>query len=156
LEHSSYLFREDKDPREDFTASLLNILGEVGTIFTYSNYERRVVSELAEHLPEQGDRLLATLDRFKDLQILIKRYFYNSGFRGSFSLKSVLPVLLPHMSYQNLVIQEGTHASLEYLRMLNPETPPEQKSRIEQALIDYCSYDTLAMVKIREALLERF
>jgi len=156
LEHSSYLFREDKDPREDFTASLLNIIGEVGTIFTYSNYERRVVSELAEHLPEQGDRLLATLDRFKDLQILIKRYFYNSGFRGSFSLKSVLPVLVPHMSYQNLVIQEGTHASLEYLRMLNPETPPEQKSIIEQALIDYCSYDTLAMVKIREALLERF
>jgi hypothetical protein len=60
------------------------------------------------------------------------------------------------MSYEHLVIQEGTHASLEYLRMLNPETSPEQKSRIEQALIDYCSYDTLAMVKIREALLKRF
>jgi len=156
LDHSSYLFREDGDPREDFTASLLNILGEGGTIFTYSNYEKRVVSELAEHLPEGRDRLLATLDRFKDLQVLIKRYFYSPGFHGSFSLKSVLPVLVPHMSYENLVIQEGTHASLEYLRMLNPETAPEKRRIIEQALVDYCSYDTLAMVKIREALLERF
>jgi len=156
LDHSSYLFREEGDPREDFSASLLAILGEEGTIFTYSNYERRVVSELAEHLPKQRDQLFATLDRFKDLQALIKRYFYNPGFHGSFSLKSVLPVLVPHMSYDNLVIQEGTHASLEYLRMLNPKTSPEQKKRIEQALIDYCSYDTLAMVKIREALLARF
>jgi hypothetical protein len=156
LDHSSYLFREEGDPREDFTASLLAILGEEGTIFTYSNYERRVVSELAEHLPKQRDQLLASLDRFKDLQVLIKRYFYNPGFHGSFSLKSVLPVLVPHMSYDNLVIQEGTHASLEYLRMHNPKTPPEEKRRIEQALIDYCSYDTLAMVKIREALLARF
>ena len=156
LNHSSYLFKEDGDPREDFTANLLNTLGEVGTIFTYSNYEKRVVSELAEHLPEWRDRLLATLDRFKDLQVLIKRYFYSPGLHGSFSLKSVLPVLVPHMSYENLLIQEGTHASLEYLRMLNPETTVDKKRRIEQALIDYCSYDTLAMVKIREALLERF
>jgi predicted RecB family nuclease len=156
LEHSSYLFREDGDPREDFTASLLEILDQEGTIFTYSNYEKRVVSELAEHLPEQRERLLATLDRFKDLQAIIKRYFYSPGFRGSFSLKSVLPVLVPHMSYENLVIQEGTHASLEYLRMLNPEIMVEDKRKIEQALINYCSYDTLAMVKVREALLKRF
>ena len=131
-------------------------MGEGGTIFTYSNYEKRVMSELANCLPQQSDRILATMDRFKDLQVLIKRYFYSPKFRGSFSLKSVLPVLVPHMSYGNLVIQEGTHASLEYLRMLNSETPPEEKRKIEQALIDYCSYDTLAMVKIREALLERF
>jgi predicted RecB family nuclease len=156
LDHFSYLFREDRDPREDFTASLLEVLGEGGTIFTYSNYERRVVSELAEYLPKQRDRLFATLDRFKDLQALIKGYFYNPGFHGSFSLKSVLPVLVPHMSYENLTIQEGTHASVEYLRMLNPKTPPEQRRRIEQALIDYCGYDTLAMVEIREALLKRF
>jgi len=156
LHHSSFIFSDDGDPREDFTASLLKILEEGGTIFTYSNYERRVVSELAEYLPDERDRLLATLDRLRDLQALIKRYYYSPGFRGSFSLKSVLPVLVPHMSYENLLIQEGTHASLEYLRMLNPKTPPEQRSRIEQALIDYCSCDTLAMVKIRESLLKRF
>ena len=156
LHHSSFLFREDGDPQLGFATSLLEILGKGGTIFTYSNYETRVLSELAEHLPGQSEQILATLDRFKDLQVLIKRYFYSIGFRGSFSLKSVLPVLVPNMSYENLMIKEGTHASLEYLRMLKSETEPEEKRRIEQALMDYCSYDTLAMVKIREALLERF
>ena len=156
LDHSSFLFGEDGDPQLGFAASLLEILEKGGTIFTYSNYEKRVLSELAEHLPGQSERILATFDRFKDLQALIKRYFYSIGFRGSFSLKSVLPVLVPNMSYENLVIKEGTYASLEYLRMLKSETPPEEKRRIEQALVDYCSYDTLAMVKIREALLERF
>ena len=155
LHHANFLFREDGDPQEGFAASLLNTVGEGGTIFTYSNYERRVLSELAENLPRQSDQILATLDRLKDLQALIKKYFYSPGFRGSFSLKSVLPVLVPNMSYENLAIKEGTHASLEYLRLLNSETPPEERRRIEQALIDYCSYDTLAMVKIREALLKR-
>ena len=155
MHHANFLFREDGDPQEGFAASLLNTVGEGGTIFTYSNYERRVLSELAENLPRQSDQILATLDRLKDLQALIKKYFYSPGFRGSFSLKSVLPVLVPNMSYENLAIKEGTHASLEYLRLLNSETPPEERRRIEQALIDYCSYDTLAMVKIREALLKR-
>jgi hypothetical protein len=40
--------------------------------------------------------------------------------------------------------------------MLKPNTPAEQKKKIEEALLAYCSHDTLAMVRIREALLKRF
>jgi hypothetical protein len=156
LAHFSYLCQEDADPREDFAVSLLETLGESGTVFTYSNYERRIVTELAEYLPQRSGQLLATLDRFKDLQALIKRHFYNASFHGSFSLKSVLPALVPGMSYDDLFIQEGTHASFQYLQMLNPNTPSEEREKIEEALLAYCSHDTLAMVKIREALLRRF
>ena len=155
LTHFSYLFKEDTDPREDFAVTLLEILGDSGTVFTYSNYERRVVTELAEYLPQRSGQLLATLDRFKDLQAIIKRHFYNASFYGSFSLKSVLPALVPGMSYDDLLIQEGTHASLQYLEMLNPATPAEERKKIEEALLAYCSHDTLAMAKIREALLRR-
>ena len=156
LEHFSFLSKKDADPREAFITALLETLGEGGTIFTYSNYERRIVSELVIHLPQKGEQLLATLDRFKDLQALIKRYFYNPALHGSFSLKSVLPALVPAMIYSNLEIQEGSHASMEYLRMLKPETAPEEKRKIEEALLAYCHHDTLAMVKIREVLLKRF
>jgi predicted RecB family nuclease len=156
LAHFSYLFKEDTDPREDFAVTLLETLGDSGTVFTYSNYERRIVAELAEYLPPRSGQLLATLDRFKDLQALIKRHFYHAAFYGSFSLKSVLPALVSSMSYDDLLIQEGTHASLQYLQMFNPETPTEEKKKIEEALLAYCSHDTLAMVKIREALLRRF
>ena len=154
--HFSFLSKKDADPREAFITALLETLGEGGTIFTYSNYERRIVSELVIHLPQKGEQLLATLDRFKDLQALIKRYFYNPALHGSFSLKSVLPALVPAMIYSNLEIQEGSHASMEYLRMLKPETAPEEKRKIEEALLAYCHHDTLAMVKIREVLLKRF
>jgi len=68
----------------------------------------------------------------------------------------VLPALVPGMSYDNLDIQEGNHASQEYLRMLSPETSPTEKRKIEDALLVYCNHDTLAMVKIREQLLGRF
>lgn len=156
LAHCSYLIKEDTDPREDFAVTLLETLGDSGTVFTYSNYERRIVTELAEYLPQRSGQLLATLDRFKDLQALIKRHFYHTAFYGSFSLKSVLPALVSTMSYDDLLIQEGTHASLQYLQMLNPETPADEKKKIEEALLAYCSNDTLAMVKIREALLRRF
>jgi hypothetical protein len=40
--------------------------------------------------------------------------------------------------------------------MINPETPMEEKGKIRQNLLDYCGHDTLAMVRIREALLGRF
>jgi predicted RecB family nuclease len=155
LAHFSYLFKEDTDPREDFAETLLEALGDRGTVFTYSNYERRMMTELAEYLPQRSGQLLAILDRFKDLQASIKRHFYNASFHGSFSLKSVLPALVSSMSYDDLLIQEGTYASLQYLQMLNPETPLEEKKKIEEALLAYCSHDTLAMVKIREALLRR-
>jgi len=59
------------------------------------------------------------------------------------------------MNHGDLAIQEGRIASLEYLRMLDPATPPDEKAKIKHDLLTYCSYDTLAMVKIRDELLER-
>jgi len=59
------------------------------------------------------------------------------------------------MSYTHLTIQEGGQAGLEYLRMIDGDTPPEEKEKIRKALIDYCAQDTLAMVMIRRELLKR-
>jgi len=60
------------------------------------------------------------------------------------------------MSYKDLTVQEGGQASLEYLRMLNPATAEEEKRNIKESLLTYCGYDTLAMVKIRDELLNKF
>ena len=57
------------------------------------------------------------------------------------------------MAYENLTIQEGEQAGVEYLRMIDPETPPEEKERIRRDLLEYCGQDTFGMVQIREALL---
>ena len=96
------------------------------------------------------------LGRIKDLHQIIRRHYYHPGLIGSFSLKSVLPAVIPEMSYANLEIQEGQLASLEYLMMIDPATPIEEKEKIKKDLLTYCGHDTLAMLKIREELINRF
>jgi hypothetical protein len=153
--HLEYLCKEDKDPREEIARSLLDALGNAGSIVTYTTYEEGIIKGLAEALPNYRDRLLSTLDRVLDLHAIIRKNFYHSGFHGSFSLKSVVPALLPEMSYENLAIQEGQQASLEYVRMIDPSTPTEDRERIKESLLEYCGQDTLTMLRIREELLRR-
>ena len=155
VKHVEYLSVEDKDPCEEFTTDLLETLGTRGTIFVYASYEKRIVYQLANQLPKFRDQLLDLLNRFKDLYALIRKNYYHPKFYGSFSLKAVLPVLVPSMNHGDLAIPEGSIASLEYLRMLDPATPSDEKAKIKQDLLIYCGYDTLAMVKIRGELLKK-
>jgi hypothetical protein len=154
LTHKEYLSKDDKDPREEFARTLLAGLGKNGTIFIYTTYEKGIIENLAEYFPQLGSELLLIIDRFKDLCAIIKKHFYHPEFHGSFSLKSVLPAIVPDMDYGHLAIQEGSQASIEYLRMIDPSTPYEKKERIREELLKYCGYDTLAMVKIREKLIK--
>jgi len=156
LEHREFLHNEDTDPREEFCRTLLDTLGETGTIVIYTTYEVGVMTSLADDLPQYAQDLFATLDRIKDLYAAVKTYFYHPNFQGSFSLKKVLPALVPSMAYEGLAIQEGNQASIEYRRMLEPSTTPEERKRVRTDLLTYCGHDTLAMVKIREGLLKRF
>ena len=131
--------------QRDFVA---NVSHELRTPLT-------VISGLANYLPRHRGSLRALPDRCKDLLSRIRRGYYHPEFYGSFSLKSVLPVLVPSLSYDKLSIQEGGMAGIEYLRMVDPETPPDEKEKIRRDLLEYCGRDTLAMAKIREELLKR-
>jgi len=153
LDHREYLCNEDKDPREEFTQTLLDVLGTEGSIVIYTSYETGVLNSLIEHFPQYADELQSVIDRFVDLYAIIKRNYYHPKFYGSFSLKYVLPALVPEMSYDKLTIQDGMQASLDYLRMIDSTTPEDEKARIRSDLLTYCGQDTLAMVKIRDELL---
>lgn len=155
IHHREYLCDEDKDPREEFTLSLLDALGVGGSIVTYTSYEEGIIKALAEEFSEHREKVLALLTRIKDLHKIVSRYYYHPGFHGSFSLKSVLPAIVPDMSYGNLAIQEGQLAGLEYLRMIDPATSSDEKEKIRNDLLIYCGQDTFAMLKIREELLKR-
>jgi CRISPR/Cas system-associated exonuclease Cas4 (RecB family) len=155
LEHREYLCSEDRDPRKELTVKLLEALGKKGSIFMYTGFEKDVIKGLAKDLPKYSRQLLATLDRLVDLHKIIKNNYYHPEFHGSFSLKSVLPAIIPEMGYENLGIQEGQEASIEYMRMLDPSTPAGEKEKIRSDLLKYCGHDTLAMVKIREKFLKR-
>jgi len=155
LEHLEYLWEGTADPREAFTRSLLKALAKGGTVFTYTGYELNIIRDLAALLPQYRQDLLGMTGRLKDLHAILKKAYYHPAFHGSYSLKAVLPALVPDMDYGSLAIQEGGYAAVRYLAMIDPSTPDAEREQITKELLDYCGFDTLAMVRIREILLKK-
>ncbi len=81
--------------------------------------------------------------------------YYHPDFQGSFSIKSVLPAVVPSLGYQDLDIQEGEMAVHHYYQMVFMETDWVEKLRIREALLRYCERDTLGMLELRKALREK-
>ena len=76
---------------------------------------------------------------------------YTPEMKGSYSIKSVLPALVPGMSYDELEIKEGGSASNIFLSMVKGTfTGEDEKTR--DNLKEYCKLDTLAMVEILKIL----
>jgi len=155
LRHESYLCLENKDPREELALSMLASLGEEGSICVYSEYERYVLKSLAEALPSLRKDLLGLLHRLWDLLDVLQGHYYHPAFKGSFSMKSVLPALVPSLGYDDLEIRDGASATMYYHRMVFLETDWVEKQRIAHALHEYCARDTLGMVELRRALHQR-
>ena len=153
VRHDHYLCVEQRDPREELAVTLLASLGHEGSICVYSGYEWRILTDLAEAFPKLRRELSAAASRLWDLLIVVRKHYYHPGFLGSFSIKAVLPALVPSLDYGDLEIQEGGLAPLLYARMIAAETTPREKTRICAALLDYCKRDTLGMLEIRRALL---
>jgi predicted RecB family nuclease len=154
LRHVEYLHVDRTDPRRPLARALLDALGESGTIVVYSDFEGRMIRELADALPEERDRLLRLEPRIFDLHHVIHRHYYHPGFQGSFSIKQVLPVVVPDLSYESLEIREGSQAALAFIDMTDPRRPREERERLRQALLHYCRLDTHAMVRLYQTLKE--
>jgi hypothetical protein len=59
------------------------------------------------------------------------------------------------LAYDDLAIKEEGHAASQYYRMVIVETEWVEQATIEEALLQYCARDTLAMVELRRALKEK-
>ena len=125
-------------------------IGNAGTIIVWSKkFECSRNKELAERIPDFKNFFDSVNNRTYDLMdIFTKQHFVHKDFHGSASLKSVLPVLVPSLSYDALEIREGGSASLAYEKWMMGEMTEEEWQKTHQALLDYCKLDTLAMVEI--------
>ena len=119
---------------------------------TYSAYEATRLKQLANEFPEYADGLLAQVPRIFDLLKVIRGHYYHPEFHGSFSLKSVLPILVPELGYEDLEITDGSIVSIAFAQMIDPNDGRFDKDRIRFALLEYCRRDTEAMVRVNEAL----
>ena len=84
-----------------------------------------------------------------DLMMVVRNgYYVDSRFGGSASLKKVLPVLCPELSYNDLAIHEGGTASASWATLTNTNTPTVYRDQLRKDMLAYCGLDTFAMVAI--------
>lgn len=152
LSHTEFLQEGNGDPREMVATSLLEAVGSEGSIVVYSSYERTTIRRLAEEFPQFAERLVALCDRIFDLYTVVTKHYYHPDFHGSYSLKSVMPTLVPGLTYEGLEIQGGSNASVAFAQMIAADTPETERRKIRGALLSYCKLDTQAMVEVLEAL----
>ncbi len=152
--HEEFLWTGEGDPRRPLAEALLAAAGESGTICVYSSYERSVIRALARELPDLAPGLDTLIERLWDLLKVVEANYYHPDFHGSFSIKEVLPVLVPEMGYDDLAIADGREASAAYQQALDCGDE-EERRRIHEALRAYCAQDTLALVALRRALAEK-
>ena len=154
VSHREFLWTESGDPRPALAEALLDACGNEGLICVYSGFERRVIRALSRELPDLSLELDALIERLWDLLKVVEGNYYHSDFHGSFSIKQVLPVLVPGMGYEELAISDGREASVAYESSLECDEPQERR-RIHEALLEYCRQDTLAMLALRRALADK-
>lgn len=154
LEHKEYLAQLDgSDPREKFVRQLIADCGTQGDIIVYNvGFEKGKINDLAKVYPQYQSELFALMNRLVDLMIPFQnKWYYTSSMRGSYSIKKVLPALVPQLSYNDLEIKEGGTASNIFTTMFLGEF----EGNIEETrrnLLEYCKLDTLAMMEILKKL----
>ena len=154
LEHREYLADPSQDPRIKFIEQLIKDCSTSGDIVVYNiGFERGKLNDLMEVFPQYSNELGRIVNRMKDLMIPFQqKWYYTPEMKGSYSIKYVLPALVPKLSYSDLEIKEGGTASNTFLSMVNGTFKGDIKETRMQ-LLEYCKLDTYAMVKILEVLL---
>jgi hypothetical protein len=143
------------DPRPALAERVLAACEGARSIVAYgASFERDRLRELARALPRLAGRLETLAERLVDLLPVVRNHVYHPDFGGSFSLKRVLPALVPESSYEGLAIAEGQAASLALQALLfhGDELTPPERARLREDLLAYCHQDTWGLVRLLERL----
>ena len=157
LEHFEFLAEVGADPRYELALNLINFIPQDACVLAYNmSFEKRVIRRLAANYPQISNELMAIHDNIKDLMVpFASKSYYHPKMQGSYSIKYVLPALVPEFesAYKDLnLIHHGGEAMQAYEAMAY--MPNKKREAYKKALLAYCKLDTLAMVKVLEKLRE--
>lgn len=156
VKHCEYLHTDQSDPRPSLIAALTTDIACTGSVIVYhKSFEATLLRKLAQDFPQYVPELEAIANRLWDLEDIFKYHYKHPSFRGSTSIKNVLPVLVPSLSYKSLNVQRGDQAQTIWESMISCSDPVE-KQRLIDDLCAYCRLDTLAMVEIYRELLNLY
>jgi hypothetical protein len=153
LRHHEYLAAAGVNPQMSFLKSLLEAVPKDACILTWNQaFEKGRLEELAAYAPDYRQEVVAIMKNIRDLMAPFKRKdLYHWQFDGSYSIKAVLPALVPELSYKGLAVSNGEMAANTWLRM-NHDDDEGQIAELRRQLLEYCHLDTLAMVRILEKM----
>ncbi|MCX6690933.1 MAG: DUF2779 domain-containing protein [Methanoregula sp.] len=155
ISHREYLADPARDCRRELAERLIADLTadgvRDGSIITYSSFEKTTIAALARRFPDLAGDLLSLTRRIVDLEPCIK-CISHPQFCGRTSIKVVLPVLVPDLSYDGLAIGNGDDALVTFAMMAQGMMTPEEMAGKQAELLEYCERDTLAMVRLHEVL----
>ena len=154
LQHVEYLHNENSNPMPELLKQLKHDIGESGTVLTWNmSYEKGCNDRMAKLYPAYADFLTSLNDRIKDLMTpFSKMWFFDKDFFGSASIKKVMPVLAPELSYKELDVGDGLLARRMWTQAVLEGKNQSNRDKIMSNLSKYCTLDTFAMVRILEEL----
>ena len=154
LEHFEFLGEPHNDPRILFIENLLRDTESEGVLLVYNqSFEATRLKEIARDFPQYANDIEERLSRIKDLMIPFqKKYYYVPEMQGSYSLKYVLPAIVPNNNYEGMPISDGGEAMIAFESLLN-ESDKNVIDTTRKNLLEYCKMDTMAMVEILNRLL---
>lgn len=153
MEHYEYLSDGAENPQREFIDRLLAVVPRDACIVTWNQgFEISRLKETAKAFPDKRDEINHLINNIRDLMKPFQNMtIYNWQFNRSYSIKAVLPALVPELSYDALEINNGGMASSAWVCMVQTKDE-EEKSAIRKQLLQYCGLDTLAMVEILEKM----
>ncbi len=152
--YMEFLARKFENPVSDLLEQLNRDMGDKGSVVVWNQgFEKGCNEEMGIMVPAYAPFLMNVNERVFDLMLIfkLKRQLYTrNAFKGSASLKKVLPAICPELAYDDLAIQEGGTASASWPIMTSTTTPEDERSRLAENMLLYCKRDTEAMVGILE------
>ena len=155
LRYVEYLHEDATNPISPLSDSLQANIGDAGAVITWNmSFEKSCNTRMGELFPEYGDFYAQVNNRVIDLAVPFADDMYvDKRFVGRYSIKYVLPVLVPELSYKALRIQEGGSAQRLWMEAVLDGNNEDGKQQILDDLVEYCELDTLAMVEIYRKLI---
>jgi hypothetical protein len=154
LRQYEFLAEGPDNPMGALVEQLRHDLSPTGSVIVwYKGFEMGRNVELGHLVPDSAEFFEQVNSRVFDLMEIFSEGLYaDARFNGSASIKAVLPILVPELSYKSLGIQEGGAASRRWSQAARGELEDSDARRVYDDLLVYCRQDTLAMVKILEVL----
>jgi len=156
LVHEEFLGVEGDDPRHALVEKLINDIPlNVTTLAFNASFEQMVFKGLAKQFPQHKEHLLNISNNIVDLATPFqKKQYYLPEMKGKYSIKIVLPLLVPEMekAYKDLDLIHNGSEAMQAFAVLGDMKDRGLVEKYRDSLLAYCKLDTLAMVKVLDKL----